>query len=71
MAGADKDNSYPPEMAERLEKALSDAASIIAARFILVRCTEWTMADFPVFDALAAERHWRELLALFSDRLGT
>jgi carboxymethylenebutenolidase len=29
----------------------------------------WTMADFPVYHQAAAERHWRELLALFSDAL--
>jgi len=29
----------------------------------------WTMADFPVYNEAAAERHWDELVALFADTL--
>ncbi|MCU1514848.1 MAG: hypothetical protein JWO10_1938, partial [Microbacteriaceae bacterium] len=29
----------------------------------------FTMIDFPVYDEAAAERHWRELLALFDSEL--
>jgi hypothetical protein len=28
------------------------------------------MADFPIYNEPAAERHWRELLALFKATLG-
>jgi carboxymethylenebutenolidase len=29
----------------------------------------WTMSDFPVYDADAAERHWTELIDLFAATL--
>jgi len=70
VAGADKDNSYPPAMADRLEKALSDAGIDHRCEVYPGALHGWTMADFPVYDAPAAERHWRELLTLFADRLG-
>jgi carboxymethylenebutenolidase len=70
VAGADHDSSYPPEMAERLDKALSDAGVDHRCETYAGALHGWTMADFPVYDAPAAERHWRELLALFAARLG-
>jgi carboxymethylenebutenolidase len=70
VAGADKDNSYPPEMAERLEKALSDAGVDHRCVIYSGALHGWTMADFPVYDEPAASRHWRELLGLFANRLG-
>lgn len=69
VAGADKDNSYPPEMEARLEKALSDGGVDHRCEIYEGALHGWTMADFPVYDAPAAERHWRELLALFDDTL--
>src|SRR5262249_55011778 len=69
VAGADQDNSYPPAMAERLEKALSDAGVDHRCEIYPGALHGWTMADFPVYNQAAAERHWRELLALFPDRL--
>ena len=69
VAGADQDKSYPPEMAERLEKALSDAGVDHRCEIYPGALHGWTMADFPVYDEPAAERHWRELLALFSEKL--
>ena len=70
VAGADQDGSYPPEMAERLEKALSDAGVDHRCEIYPGALHGWTMADFPIYDEPAAERHWRELLALFKDTLG-
>jgi len=70
VAGADRDNSYPPEMAERLERALDDAGVDHRCEIYPGALHGWTMADFPVYDQPAAERHWRELLGLFSDTLG-
>jgi len=29
----------------------------------------WTMTDFPIYDATAAQRHWRRLIALFEETL--
>ncbi|HEY1382249.1 MAG TPA: dienelactone hydrolase family protein [Dongiaceae bacterium] len=70
VAGADRDNSYPPEMAERLQRALTDAGVEHRCEIYPGALHGWTMADFPVYDEPAAERHWRALLALFSDTLG-
>ncbi|MDB5393627.1 MAG: dienelactone hydrolase [Rhodospirillales bacterium] len=69
VAGADQDESYPPEMAERLERALTDAGVDHRCEIYSGALHGWTMADFPVYNEAAAERHWRELLALFNDRL--
>lgn len=69
VAGADNDDSYPPEMAERLEQAL-------VAGLVRHRCEiydgalhGWVMTDFPVYAEAAAERAWQELLALFARNL--
>jgi carboxymethylenebutenolidase len=69
VAGADQDNYYPQEMAERLEKALSEASVDHRCEIYPGALHGWTMADFPVYDETAAERHWRELSALFSRQL--
>jgi len=69
VAGADKDGFYPPEMHERLKRALSDAGVDHRAEIYPGALHGWTMADFPVYDEAAAERHWDELLALFSAKL--
>jgi carboxymethylenebutenolidase len=70
VAGADQDASYPPEMAERLETALGDAGVDHRCEIYPGALHGWTMADFPVYNEEAAERHWRELLALFKGTLG-
>jgi carboxymethylenebutenolidase len=69
VAGADNDDSYPPEMAARLEEALSDAGVDHRCEIYPGALHGWTMADFPVYNAAAAERHWDELTALFADTL--
>lgn len=69
VAGADKDDSYPPAMAERLEKALTDAGVNHRCEIYPEALHGWTMADFPIYNEPAAERHWRELLSLFADTL--
>jgi carboxymethylenebutenolidase len=69
VAGADQDSSYPPEMAARLEKALDDAGVDHRCEIYPGALHGWTMTDFPVYNEAAAERHWRELLALFASRL--
>jgi carboxymethylenebutenolidase len=70
VAGADQDGSYPPEMAQRLEKALTDAGVDHRCEIYEGALHGWTMADFPIYNEAAAERHWQELLALFKDTLG-
>jgi carboxymethylenebutenolidase len=69
VAGADHDSSYPPEMATRLEQALRDAHVDHRCEIYPDAPHGWTMADFPVYNENAAERHWRELFALFDDTL--
>lgn len=69
IGAADNDNSYPPEMAERLEKALTDAGVKYRAELYEGAAHGWTMTDFPVYNREAAERHWRELFKLFADAL--
>jgi carboxymethylenebutenolidase len=69
VAGADQDGSYPPEMADRLEKALSDAGVDHRCEIYAGALHGWTMPDFPIYNEPAAERHWSELLALFKNTL--
>jgi carboxymethylenebutenolidase len=69
VAGADQDNSYPLDMAKRLETALGDAGVDHRCEIYEGALHGWTMADFPIYNEAAAERHWRELLALFDATL--
>ena len=64
VAGADQDKHYPPEMAERFDKALSDADVDHRCEIYVGALHGWTMSDFPVYNEAAAERHWKELTAL-------
>ena len=67
IAAAEDDRSYPPEMAERLESALSDAG--VSYRTETYPAAHgWMMPDFPVYEAAAAERGWAELTRLFGRR---
>lgn len=70
VAGADQDASYPPEQAERLEAALTAAGVDHKCEIYPGALHGWTMPDFPVYDAVAAERHWDELLGLFAAATG-
>jgi carboxymethylenebutenolidase len=69
VAGADNDSSYPVEMADRLEQALTDAGVDHRCEIYHEALHGWTMADFPVYNQASAERHWAELLALFAGTL--
>jgi carboxymethylenebutenolidase len=69
VAGADKDDSYPPEMHVRLEKALADAGVPHRCEIYPDALHGWTMADFPIYKQDAAERHFRELRMLFAEWL--
>ncbi|PZU10899.1 dienelactone hydrolase family protein [Sphingomonas sp.] len=70
VAGADQDPSYPPEMAERMEEALSDAGVKHRAEIYPGALHGWMKPDFPIYDEVSAERGWREMLALFKRNLG-
>jgi len=69
VAGADNDNSYPPEQAERLEQALTDAGVDHICEIYPGAAHGWTMTDFPIYNAEAAERHWQALFKLFEETL--
>ena len=69
VAGADKDSSYPPEMAQRLEQALAQAGVPHRCEIYDGALHGWTMTDFPVYDEAAAQRHWRELTGLYGRTL--
>ncbi len=69
VAGADQDKSYPPEMAARLEAALAAAKVDHHCEIYSGALHGWTMTDFPVYDAPAAERHWQALSALLRQAL--
>jgi carboxymethylenebutenolidase len=69
VAGADNDPSYPPEQAERMEKALTDAGVKHRAEIYEGAAHGWMKTDFPVYDEAAAERGWREMLTLFDRAL--
>jgi carboxymethylenebutenolidase len=69
VAAADRDTWYPPEMAERLENALTSAGVDHRCETYTGALHGFTMPDFSVYDQAAAERHWQELFALFDATL--
>ena len=69
VAGADNDQGYPPEMAERLEKALTEAGVTHRCEVYAGKYHGWMKPDMPVYDASAAERGWSELFALYARTL--
>ena len=69
VAAADGDTSYPPEMAERLEATLEEAGVRYRAETYSGAAHGWMKPDFPVYDHVAAERGWDEMLAFFDRTL--
>lgn len=68
VAAAENDGSYPPAMAERFEAALAVSGVRYTAE-TYPAAHGWMMPDFPVYDHIAAERGWIELLSLFDRNL--
>ncbi|HTW75749.1 MAG TPA: dienelactone hydrolase family protein [Steroidobacteraceae bacterium] len=68
IAGAIEDQSFPDDMKQRLEDALSQAHVDHRIETYPAR-HGWVMRDFPVYDAACAERHWQSLLALLDGKL--
>jgi carboxymethylenebutenolidase len=68
IAAAENDRSYPPDMAERLETALTQAGVRYSTE-TYAAAHGWMKPDFPVYDHVAAERGWVEMLALFARNL--
>jgi carboxymethylenebutenolidase len=69
VAGADKDQGFPPEQAEKLDAALTAADVEHRVEIWPGAAHGWTMKDVPIYNEAAAERHWTELLALFDRTL--
>jgi carboxymethylenebutenolidase len=68
IAGAVQDDSFPDDMKARLEQALGAAGVDHQIETYPAR-HGWVFRDTPVYDADAAERHWRSLSALFEATL--
>lgn len=69
VAGAIEDSSFPDEQKQRLEKTLTDAGVDHLIQTYPAR-HGFAVPDHPVFDLIAAERHWEALFKLFDDTLG-
>lgn len=69
VAGADHDAGYPREMAEELDRMLTEAGVEHTMEVYPEALHGWTQPDFPVYDEAAAERHWDELVGLFDETL--
>ena len=65
VAGATEDASFPDDMKARLAQALTEAGVEHTIETYPAR-HGWVFRDTPVYDALAAERHWQSLLALLA-----
>jgi carboxymethylenebutenolidase len=61
---ADQDRNMTPEQISTLERALDDAGVTYRAEVYEGALHGYTMADLPVFDEAARERHYRELLGV-------
>lgn len=68
IAGAIEDAAFPDDMKQRLESALAAAGVDHTIETYPAR-HGWVFRDTPVYDAAAAERHWRSLLSLFDATL--
>jgi carboxymethylenebutenolidase len=68
IAGAIEDASFPDEMKERLEQALTRAGVDHRIETYPAR-HGWVPRDTPVHDAAATERHWQTLIALLDGKL--
>jgi carboxymethylenebutenolidase len=68
VAGAIEDQSFPDEMKQRLERALTEAGVDHTIETYPAR-HGWVLSDTPAYDPGAAERHWETLLALFDATL--
>ena len=68
IEGAIEDSSFPNDMKQRLEDALTQAGVDHTIETYPAK-HGWVFRDIPVYDASAAERHWQTMLALFDAKL--
>ena len=69
VGGADQDQGFPPEQADRLREALAAAGVENRVEIFEGARHGYVMTDLSVYDEGGAERHWRELLDLFYSAL--
>jgi carboxymethylenebutenolidase len=69
VAGSIEDASFPEDQKVRLEKALTDAGVDHVIETYEGAYHGFAVRDLPSFNPAAAERHWVELLKLFSETL--
>ncbi|MDE2357427.1 MAG: dienelactone hydrolase family protein [Alphaproteobacteria bacterium] len=69
IGGADQDAGFPPEQADRLRAALDAAGVDNTVEIYEGALHGYAPPDMPVYNEAAAERHWRELLALLDATL--
>jgi len=69
VAGADNDKGYPPEMAKRLEEALTKAGVPHKLELYEGKLHGWMKPDMPVYDEAAATRGWSKLFELYRRNL--
>jgi carboxymethylenebutenolidase len=69
VAGGDKDASFDEAQKDRLAAALSDAGVDAEVSIWTGYLHGWVPTDMPIYNAEGAERHWRELIALFDGAL--
>jgi len=67
---ADNDQSMTPEHVAELERALDEAGIAYRAEVYEGAAHGYTMADMPVYDEGAADRHYEELFALLDRTTG-
>ncbi len=68
VAGAIDDASFPDDMKARLENALTKAGVDHTIETYQAK-HGWVFRDTPVYDAVAAERHWQTMIAPFDATL--
>lgn len=68
IAAAENDQHYPPAMADTFERALR-GANVRYSAHTYPAAHGWMKPDFPVYDAAASERGWREMLSFFKRTL--
>ncbi len=69
VAGADEDRSFDEAQCERLDAALKTAGVDAEVSIWAGAKHGWVPTDMPVHNPEGAERHWRELIALFDSTL--
>lgn len=68
VAGAENDDSFPPDQYERLERALT-AAGVSYTMDTYKAAHGFAVPDNTTYDAAAAERHWSALADLYAGSL--